>query len=196
MKNLLKIAFVCLFALTVTTAQSQIRFGAKAGLNISNMEFSTGTGSYTPDSKVGFHVGGILEYSINDNLVLQPGLLFSTKGYKFSNDFIDADVSLSCLEIPINVMYKLDLGTVKVFGFAGPYLGYSLSGKSGDNDIEFGSGENEMNAMDFGLNFGAGAEFGQFQASLQYGLGLSNLSNEDSGKAKNKVIGISVAYLF
>jgi len=48
-----------------------------------------------------------------------------------------------------------------------------------------------------GLNFGAGIEISSFQITAQYGLGLTNLAaDSNDGTMKNKVFGISVAYLF
>ena len=48
------------------------------------------------------------------------------------------------------------------------------------------------------MNFGVGVNIKGFLISAQYGLGLANLTTEDTGdtEMKNKVIGISVGYLF
>jgi hypothetical protein len=65
-------------------------------------------------------------------------------------------------------------------------------------DIKFSGDNKGMNAFDLGLNFGAGVEVSSFQITAQYGLGLTNLAANSNGDltVKNKVFGVSVAYLF
>lgn len=199
MKRIFLLSVAALFAVS---SFSQIRFGVKAGLNLPNMTLKGGGVSLDTKIGLGFHVGGIVDIPISNQLALQPGILFSTKGYKYDNDLMGkGKCNLNYIEVPVNVQYKIAVGGMKIFPFAGPYIGYGLSGKDkpdeGESyDVNFGSADEDLKALDFGLNFGAGIEFSSFQASLQYGLGLSNLSNVSDVTYKNKVIGISVAYLF
>jgi hypothetical protein len=102
-------------------------------------------------------------------------------------------------------MLKLGSGSTKFLIFAGPYLGYALSGKDkaeamGQSEtatLKIGSADtDDVKAMDFGLNIGVGVNVSNFLVTAQYGLGLSNLSNSSGETVKNKVIGISVGYLF
>ncbi|HRY31392.1 MAG TPA: porin family protein [Bacteroidales bacterium] len=132
----------------------------------------------------------------------------------------DVKFAPSYLEIPINAVYKVPVGDNHLLIYGGPYLGFGIGGKSkGDLDIntnipgfdpatlgietsydesiKFGSSEeDDLKGMDFGLNIGAGFEFSGIQVRAQYGLGLANLSTYSEGDIKNKVIGISVAYMF
>jgi long-subunit fatty acid transport protein len=83
-------------------------------------------------------------------------------------------------------------------------LGYALSGKvSIDKDSESldigSSDDDDLKALDYGFNIGAGIEINDaITIGLQYGLGLGNLSiDTDNGyKLNNRVIGISVGYMF
>ena len=202
MKTSVKILLVITLVLSATYTQAQTRFGIKGGLNFSTIAISGSGTTTTPDSKIGFNLGVISEIPLATDFYLQPGLLFSTKGYKMSN-FSGSDLSVSTnnIEIPINALYKLNAGSVKVLGFAGPYIGYAVSGKlkSGDEseDIKFSGDNKMMNALDLGFNFGAGVEISNFQITAQYGLGLTNtFANFGDTKVKNKVFGVSVAYLF
>jgi hypothetical protein len=193
MKTSVKILLVITLVLSATYAQAQTKFGIKGGLNFSTIAISGGGATVTPDSKTGFNLGLISEIPLATDFYLQPGFLLSTKGFKFDSE----SLSTNNIEIPINALYKLNAGSVKVLGFAGPYIGYALSGKAGSSDIKFSGDNKEMNAFDFGFNFGAGVEISSFQITAQYGLGLTNLAAQSGdGTMKNKVFGVSVVYLF
>jgi hypothetical protein len=183
--------------------QAQIKFGPTAGLNLSTMTAKSMGISLDPKTIIGFNVGVISEFNLTGNLFLQPELLFTTKGSKYSFMESETTITPSFIEIPVNVVYKFGSGSTKFFVNAGPYFAYGIGGKikSGSESIKikFGSGEsNDMKPFDFGLTFGAGVELNNFIVSAHYGLGLANLASvtTDNTEAKVKVIGISVAYLF
>ena len=193
MKTSVKILAIIALVLSTTYTQAQTRFGIKGGLNSATFAISESGVTITPPSRIGFNFGGITEIPLETDFYLQSGLLYSTKGFKINGESLSTDN----LEIPINALYKLSVGSIKVLGFAGPYIGYALSGKAGSADIEFSGKNKDMNTFDMGLNFGAGIEISSFQITAQYGLGLTNLAaDSNDGTMKNKVFGISVAYLF
>jgi Outer membrane protein beta-barrel domain len=203
MKKLLLFSFALLFAVSTF---GQIRFGLKAGVNLANMSIKDADPS--PSMIIGFHAGAILDLSLSDMMSLQPGVLFSTKGFKISatQDGITGTMteSVNYIEVPINLMFKFGSGDVKFMPFIGPYLGYALSGtlkaeamgQSASTDITFGSSDGDMSALDYGLNIGVGIEMKGFIITAQYGLGLADLDPSADGKMTNNVIGISVGYLF
>ena len=64
-------------ALTVSLfANAQVKFGPIAGVNLANVG---GDESSDNDMKLGFHVGGIVEISVNDNFMVAPGIIYSIK---------------------------------------------------------------------------------------------------------------------
>ena len=192
----------------VLSVNAQVRFGIKAGINLPNVTAkSDGTKEDTKMS-FGFHVGTIADWSLSESFSVQPGLLFSTKGFKTTTVMqgisVDITETVNYLEIPINAMYKLPVGSAKILIFGGPYFGYALSGKakgtamgvSDTQTLHIGSSDtDDLKAMDLGLNFGAGVEISNFVVTAQYGLGLANLSPDTSFTEKNNVIGISVGFL-
>ena len=183
--------------------QAQIKIGPKVGLNLSTAKLSMMGISLDEKTLVGFHVGILSEIPLSGNFYLQPAILYSTKGSKYSFMSEEFQVSPSFIEIPVNVVYKFDLGVAKLFLNAGPYAAYGIAGKydfDGDAvDIVFGTSEDDdMKPLDFGLNVGAGVEISNIIISANYGLGLANLSpvTTNDEEVKNKVIGFSIAYLF
>ena len=107
---------------------------------------------------------------------------------------------MNYLDIPMNLLYKVDLSGAKLLLQAGPNLGIGLNGKEKyddeEEDIEFGSDDDQLKRLDLGLNLGVGAEIQQVQVALNYTLGLSNISNYDEADLKNNVLSLSVTYLF
>jgi hypothetical protein len=203
MKNLLKCVFIIFFMFAFISIQAQIKFGAKVGLNLSTMTMKSSGISLDPKILAGFNIGLISEIPVAGNFKLQPGILYSTKGSKYK--IMDTEVSIGpdFVEIPVNILYKIDLSGAKLSLFAGPYFAYAVGGKTKSGgqsaDIKFGSGQNDdMKPFDLGLNIGAGIGIKNIMLSIQYGFGLTNLApvTTNDTEMKIKVIGISVAYLF
>ena len=108
MKKLLLATF--LFAL-VLSANAQIKFGLKAGINLPNFISNDANGNKL-DSKMGFgfHVGGVLDYGLSESFSVQPGILFSSKGAKsstpdtYTGKTLNETITINYIEIPLNSM--------------------------------------------------------------------------------------------
>jgi hypothetical protein len=209
MKTFLKLSIALILLVSLTTVQAQVKFGPKAGVNFSTMTFKSSGVGFDPNVLVGFHAGVVSEIPLTDVLKFQPGVLYSMKGSNYEIVSEEMSFSPAFLEIPLNLMYEIDLEGKKLGLFAGPYLAYGVGGKAKamgfSEDLTFGTGEDDiMKPLDFGINFGVGLNLNNFIISAQYGLGLSNLANEvafDSEvetdvKMNLRVFGLSLAYLF
>jgi hypothetical protein len=215
---------VLLFALAATAltftskAQDKTTFGVRAGVNFTNMNGEDLNGKdLNYDIKTGFNIGVNAEIPVATDFYLQPGLLFSTKGYKESipGTSDDAKYNVSYLEIPINFLYKPVLGPGKLLLGFGPYIGLGIGGKikyPGEdakikfkNDVstaDLNSDNAYQKGLDFGGNLLAGYELSSkisFQLNAQ--LGMSNLVPKVNGtkldsKLKNTGFGISIGYRF
>lgn len=205
-KLVLSLLFV---AMTTLAANAQeIKYGAKAGLNIANQ-----TGD-VEDAKflIGLHLGGFAEIKLAEQFAFQPELLYSIQGakYEFSEEGFSEEgkVKLSYLNIPLMLKYY---ATESLFVEAGPQIGLLLSAKEdySYNDTEWGeSGSEEgidvkdaYKSIDFGLNLGLGYNITEnIFAGARYNIGLSNIldfgDNEGDYKVKNSVIQVSVGYRF
>ena len=194
------LAIFLLFA--VSNIQAQVKFGPVAGLNFSTMTIKVLGVNFDSETVMGFHVGMISEIPITESFVLQPAVLYSSKGADYK--ILEEEISLSptFIEVPLNILYKYDVGPMDIFLKAGPYIAYGVGGQIETNgievDIDYGSGNADMKPLDFGLNFGAGVNYNNFIISGQYGVGLANLTSIEVGNAEMKIntIGISIAYLF
>ncbi|MFO8146543.1 MAG: porin family protein [Bacteroidota bacterium] len=75
-KSVLLIA-VAFFGITAVSAQESVIFGAKGGVNFSNM---SSDGFDENNSRTGFHLGLLAEVPLTDRISLQPEVLYSTQG--------------------------------------------------------------------------------------------------------------------
>jgi len=214
-----QVVLVLLALVGTLSTYAQVSFGIKAGYN--NSGVSGGDGSEFTKRLSGFHVGGIADISLAENFSLQPQLLFIIKGAKSEAfkgtvggteiEFPAQKLSFNYLELPVNFLYKHEVGAGSIFVGAGPYVGFGLSGKlkAGDEDADVkfdGKKGSEIDAnddaamhlkrIDAGANFLAGYELKNgLLFGVNYSLGLTNL-DPDGSKSKNNYFGVSVGYLF
>jgi len=189
-------------------------FGVRAGINFQNLTGDDGYGhKYDDKLKTGINLGLNAEIPIAEDFYVQPGLLFTTKGAK-DKTYRKVNVRLSYLEIPINLMFKPELGDGKLLLGFGPYIGIAVGGSYTDlnghktqykfankvSTTEAGNGP-YVRRMDFGGNFLAGYELSNkvsFQLNAQ--LGMSSIATKVEGsnraKVKNTGFGVSVGYRF
>jgi len=193
--------------------QLDIKFGAKAGLNLATLSGDLEGVS----SRTSFHIGGMAEVMLNDEFAVQPELLYSSQGAKLD----DGTLAFNYLNLPIMGKYFVsDEFTIE----AGPQFGYLLSAKLKYDSEDNGGGgttvdetvgrnakinqaamaetedvKDDVKSFDYGLNVGASyiLENG-INISLRYYLGLANGSNFEGndGKFKNSVFQLSVGYFF
>ena len=162
MKNKIKfylvIGLITVFSLNT---QAQVKFGVKAGLNFKNVgvDYKDSEDEIDTDMNIGYHIGGTVEYTFNEKMSLQSGLIWSSKGFK-TEEKIDMssygivgtienkiNMIINYIEVPIHLAYKLNDFQI----YAGPYFAFGVSGKvktewnsniegsveSGDSEIKF-----------------------------------------------------------
>jgi opacity protein-like surface antigen len=208
-----RMAIAIIAAVTMSAATvAQVKFGVKAGVNLSQLSDVTASGSGV-DLKmmekdgmtVGYHAGVFANISFGSTIGFQPELLFSMQGGKqklselFSDvdgeDLTDASVSyqLGYVAMPLLLEFKPagDLGIL-----VGPQVGYNLMRKatseyngeketiSGDDfDDEF----NPLRALDAGLVVGLQYKFaGKAYLGVRYYLGFLDGINESQDGATIK----------
>lgn len=215
-----QVVLVLLALAGTLSTYAQVSFGLKAGYNNAGLSVEDGANL---SRLSGFHAGGIADISLAENFSLQPQLLFIMKGAKqkaYKETIMGVEVespasktTLNYLELPVNFLYKHEVGAGKIFVGAGPYVGFGLSGKvkadgsDEEGKIKFdGKKESEVEAgddtymhlkrIDAGANVLAGYELKNgLLFSVNYSLGLTNI-DPDGAKSKNNYFGISVGYLF
>ncbi|PWG79736.1 outer membrane beta-barrel protein [Pararcticibacter amylolyticus] len=131
---------------------SGVRFGVKAGVNISSMNIKGGMSDIypSPSYRLGYNISGIANIQLSKILYFQPGISLTEKGFKAERKSVKelyfGDMELSpeeqviriwykrerralCVEMPLNIILKFDTGNGKIPFGAGPYVAYGISYK-------------------------------------------------------------------
>ena len=150
-----------------------------------------------------YHAGLVYNLNLPLGLSLQPGLIYNMKGQSLASN-IDAlgakqDVTINTktgyLEIPVRVAWGVDLGLLKPFVFAEPYLGYAITTETKTEFKDAAAAEimnsamgtqleskNEWDArnrLEYGVGLGAGVRVLKFAAlSVKYFWEFGNLYKE------------------
>lgn len=179
-----KLVFSIVTLLTISQfnyAQSNIKFGVKAGLNyanFSNTEIQT-------EAITNYHAGIIVEFGLFDNLAIQPELLYSTVGASYDTAVSDFKNELGYISIPVLAKFNL---SDALFLEAGPQGSFLLSKKDEVNI-------NKYNTFDFSLNAGLGVNLTKnLFVSARYNLGVTEIARD--ADAKNSVFQLSAGILF
>lgn len=191
---------------------SQTTFGIRGGVNFQNLNGKDAAGDKLENKvKVGVNVGVTADIPVvAPDYFVQTGLLFSTKGAKLDNVGSNDKINISYLEVPITFLYKPMLGTGRLLLGVGPYIGFAVGGKAGDQDLKFDNQITVQQAngaylkrFDAGGNIIAGYQFtNHLSAQLNAQLGLVNINPKIEGglggdaSVKNTGFGVSLGYSF
>jgi len=202
-------------------APSRTSYAILGGVNFHNLNGKDFNGDMLEnDMVIGYHAGVNIQIPIAPEFFFQPGLLFSTKGAKNTENNINVKYRLSYLELPLNVVYKGAIGSGYVMVGFGPYVGYGVNGRvttdaggsaSIKSDVEFKNvieitdpfTTPYFRALDFGGNVFVGYEMSSgIFAQLNAQLGMTKINPEDKRlptaktSIKNTGFGLSLGYRF
>jgi len=219
-------SFALIFFLSATLAVAQSNTYAKTsfailgGINFQNLNGKNTNGDKLENDLImGYHAGVNVQLPIAPEFYFQPGVLFTTKGAKYTTGPFTGTYNLSYVEMPLNLVYKALLGNgYFMLGF-GPYVAYGIKGTFTDaagsaslkSDIVFKnvvetsdpSTTHYLKALDAGGNIFVGYELPAgifFQLNTQ--LGMLNINPEykslttDKSSLKNTGFGLSLGYRF
>jgi len=183
MKKLFLVGALALFG----AMNAQVKFGAKAGLNISSLNGDV----EGVKSLVGFHVGGFAQVPLAAKFTFQPEVVYSAQGAK--EDGGDGKINLGYINVPLMFKYAI---AEKFNVEAGPQIGFLVSAKEKYNgnsdDIK-----DQLNSVDFSIGLGASYDFTQnLSADVRYNAGVSNIAKESDSKIRNGVFQIGLGYKF
>lgn len=228
----LKIAILLLICISINhEISAQVQWGVKAGGNLSAMLIKDPTGYTKVKLRPGFHIGGTADMPLSDKFSFQSSLLFTSKGFTIDKSGgaqylygVDRIKFTSYyIELPVNFIFKPQVGNGKMLLGAGPYIAYGLGGRwkaeAGGMSVkgklkflnDFSSTDSSMGGnnrtipytkpFDFGANILIGYEFSKnlyFHINGQLGLldvdpSYNGISDERSS-SKTVQGGLSVGY--
>jgi len=167
-----KLLIVIVSVVSVTFANAQTKFGIKGGVNISTI---TGDNSEIFSSSVSAHVGGIANFSVAKQFSLQPEVMLSFEGAKFSTGGVTGSETATYVNIPVLGQYHAGSGFILQ---SGPQLGLLMGA---NRKIDRQGSENvkgELKSTNFSWAFGVGfvPQGSKVGFDLRYNLGLSNIN--------------------
>ncbi|PSL46661.1 outer membrane protein with beta-barrel domain [Chitinophaga niastensis] len=195
MKKLILSGVLAIGTMLAVQAQN-VTFGVKGGLNL--MKLTNFDGHKT---RASFNIGGLVNIELDKSWAIQPELLYSGQGTKYSKSILWGAINTSgtlktdYINIPVMVQYTI---VPSFYLEAGPQVGI-LAGakwKAGDNSTDIKS---DMRSTDFGLNFGFGYKTDMgLGFGGRYNFGLTNVFNTDkfNHDSKNSGAQIDVFYIF
>lgn len=210
---LFRIVFVLalFFLLSPSKVSSQeTRFGVKAGLNYSSI-----VGDLTDGIKfrLSGHGGVFLEIKFSEKFALQPELLYSSQGFRFSSDLFAiggndpttdgnrfrTNVQLNYLTVPLLAKFGLSERYSVDFG---PQFGFLINQVTkiknlDEPDDSPSNGRSTISGnfqSDYGIAVGLGIRMNeQFSVSPRFYLGLRNRLSGTEGNLQNYNVAIQVS---
>lgn len=208
-KRLLSLSIVLLFLLIIPSQlkSQELLFGLTGGLNMNTISAK----NHDSGLKVGFNLGGISQYKIDNKSSIVANLKFSTKGQQFSrieesiNEYrkIYYTTILYYIDIPILYQYYFeDLLGLEI----GPTFNFCMGGKdkskTGNDPWEIRSFEKgSYNPFEFGLTCGVfssdlgQSSFNNIFIEFRYFIGLTSFIRNYERNTNTGVF-LNIGYIF
>jgi len=191
MKKIIALIALAVTGLTFNAAaqdgsnDNKVRFGLKAGFNLSNAYDQYGNDNDT-DVKAGLAAGAFLHVPLGSVLGFQPEFLFSQKGFRGTGQTLGAGYEFSrttnYLDIPLLLAFKPGSNVALL---AGPHISYLISQrdavKTGDFSAVHDQNFNNDNPRRNTVGLTAGADFYLHPVILAARMGWDFTDNNGDG---------------
>lgn len=158
---------------STSSAQAQVKFGLKGGLNVTNMSLNSEV--FDADNQTGFFIGPTVKFSLPIvGLGIDASALYDQRDAKITVEdngaSVESKIKNQSINIPINLRYGVGLGsTASVYLFAGPQFGFNVGDKN--QSIFKDMGEWRLKSSTFSVNVGLGAMLlSHLQISANYNI--------------------------
>ncbi len=120
MKKLLSTLLLVVAIFAATTAQAQIKFGVKGGLNVTDMSLSADV--IDKSNQTGFFIGPTVKFTLPlVGLGIDAAALYDQRDAELN----DEKISQKSINIPVNLRYNIGLGSLAgIYVAAGPQFGF------------------------------------------------------------------------
>lgn len=201
-------------AISITvTAQAQIQWGVKAGLNLSNIHRTSPIPEVDYNLKPGLLAGVFVYTLLARHFALETELLYSQQGTKANTNLSHSAVRLQYLALPVLMQYAI---TRRLFVDLGAQAGYLLAAKNKVNAVFWASGDpgidaikpgdkvdvkNRFKSLDISGVAGAGFYPGSnWRTGVRYTMGFSGITKKgftiDQSRYTNNVFHAYLSYSF
>lgn len=200
-------ALIVVAAAMAVPAHAQFAFGAKAGLNLTEMR---GDVKDAVNNKAGFFIGPTVKFTFPVvGLSVDGSALYDQRSSKIKGT--DESIKSQTIQVPINLRYGIGLGSaLNIFAFAGPQFGFNLGDKTKTiSDLKNVTAGWKLKTSNLSANVGVGATIlKHLQATVNYNFqlgktgefGVEQITSTGkeivTGKMKANSWQVAVAYYF
>ena len=190
MKKILSLVFLVAAMMFATSANAQVKFGLKGGLNVTSMSFSEDV--FDASNKTGFFVGPMVKVTVPIvGLSFDAAALYDQKEADVKYTGTDGElgkttVRQKSINIPVNVRYGFGLSSLaNAFLFAGPQWGINV----GDKNFKWNETSSySLKKSNFSVNVGAGVTLlSHLQISANYNIACGKSADASFSKAVDAV---------
>lgn len=181
--------FFALFFTTVLFAQ-KTTIGLKAGLNVANLRVNNSSWG----SKAGFNGGLLAHIHLMRSLALQPEVVYSIQGAKYTLPNGEHKLSLNYINIPLQLQYMFNNGFRLQ---TGPQLGFlvNVKDKLGNQETGYYTAQ-DFKTTDLSWSAGLGyLTYSGLGVDARYNFGLSNIRNGSTNTFRNNVFQLGLFYM-
>ena len=155
MKRIFSLALIAfsVFSSVSARADEPLKFGLKAGLNVSDFHFSSDV--FDKTNQAGWFFGPTVKFTLPVvGLGMDASVLYDYRSAKLDYESEKKTVKQQQIAVPVNVRYAIGLGsTANIFFFAGPQVAFNVGGK----DFQWTKGSNyTLKKSNFSINLGFG----------------------------------------
>lgn len=187
------------------SANAQVKFGLKGGLNVTDMHISQLSENFDKSNRAGWFIGPTVKFSLPvTGLGIDVSALYNykstkmkcleseTEGYDNGNNtngyYTDEqNVKQQSIDIPVNLRYGVGLGSVaSVFLFAGPQWSFNIGNKDfkWDNTSSY-----SLKRSNFSVNVGVGAMLVKhLQLSVNYNIACGKTADVNAWDVTRNVL--------
>lgn len=189
MKKILSLVFLVAAMMFATSANAQVKFGLKGGLNVTSMSFSEDV--FDASNKTGFFVGPMVKVTVPIvGLSFDAAALYDQKEadvkYNIDGELGKTTVRQKSINIPVNVRYGFGLSSLaNAFLFAGPQWGINV----GDKNFKWNETSSySLKKSNFSVNVGVGVTLlNHLQISANYNIACGKSADASLSKAVDAV---------
>ena len=183
---------ICALFLSAAIFAQGAKFGLKGGLNVSTLSNDQGN---EMGSRLGLHAGVLAHIHLSPQLALQPELVYSSQGAKYTVGDGEHSLGLNYVNLPLQLQYMFNNG----FRIqTGPQVGFLVNVNDKRDGAETGFfTSDDFESVDFSWSAGLGyLTYSGFGVDARYNFGLNNIIDEGSAVRRNNVFQVGVFYMF
>jgi hypothetical protein len=184
-----KISLLAVASITAFIVHAQT-LGLKGGLNLATLDNSQ---SADFNSRLSYHAGLLINVPVGDQIAVQPEVIYSSQGAKYTLAGLEHDLAINYINIPIMLQAKVGKG---FYAEVGPQLGLLTGVKDKANDIETGfftTDDFKKSDVSLGIGLGYRGTSG-LGLNARYNLGVTDINKVGSNNLKNNVLQIGLSF--